>query len=121
MERNGWVFSKSMRHKPIESKEICSDGDTWYGSGNDCFASVTANFSGSGMATLDFGNCNKKGMVKLFKSDERGKGFVEAAEGNNPSRKVNFEYSANQFITLISSCNAAIKLNFLQLRCKNVN
>ena len=121
MKSNGWVFSKSMRHKPIESKEICNDGDTWYGSGNASFASLTATFSGTGMATLSFGNCNKKGMVTLVKSDQLGKGFVEAAEGNNPSREISFEYSSNQFIKLKSSSNAAIKLNFLQIHCKQVN
>lgn len=121
MEKNGWVFSNCMRHKPTELNKTCGNSSTWYGSGANCRSSLTANFTGSGTAILSFGNCKDTGMVIFKKSDISGKGFVDAAEGNNMSREIKFQYLPNQFIELISFDNAVIKLNFLQINCTTYN
>lgn len=121
MEKNGWVFSNCIRHKPTESNEMCGNSTTLHGSGLDCITSLTTNFTGSGTAVFSFGNCNDSGIVVFKKFDLSGKGFVDAAEGNNMSREIKFDYLPNQFIELITFDNAVIKLNFLKINCKTYN
>ena len=121
MEKNGWIFSNCMHHKPTELYKTCGNSTTFYGSGIDCISSLTANFTGSGTAVLSFGNCKDIGMVLFKKSDISGKGFVDSAEGNNMSREIKFSYSPNHFIELISFDNAVIKINFLQINCTTYN
>ena len=56
MENKGWSFDIN-RHTPNGYKEQCAMNNTWYGYKHPGDGKIMATFTGSGTATLDYGNC----------------------------------------------------------------
>ena len=117
MTNNGWIFNIN-RDVPNSFQKACSQGSTWYGYSPFTVGTVTANFTGAGTATLDYGNCYSAGEVKVYLNGE----LKDVANKNMPSKKLNFDFSPNDVLELKefddSGQNGIIKLNSLNLDCK---
>ena len=114
MEHKGWSFTIKA-HKLDKYKGKCGMGNTWYGHSypdDGDMSKITATFTGSGIATLDYGNCYGGGMVEVYLNDKR----IDFANRNTPSKQIQFHYSPNTVLKL-SETKAIIKLNSLGLTC----
>ena len=118
METKGWAFSPNIRHKPLEFNNTCGKHNTWYGDKNPdvagSFVEITATFTGSGTATLDYGNCRDKGKVNV----NLGRDRVDTAYENTTSKLKKFKFFPKQVLSLRVSGPSVIKLNSLQLTCQ---
>ena len=115
MESNGWVF---------HGTKGCGNGnwygdcgtESWYCSGAS-IGSISTNFKGSGMATLDFGNCYKKGMVMVFVN---GVSKSDANE-NEKSKIIKFKFDAGDELKITEKEGGIIKLNSFKVEGEKLN
>ena len=93
MESKGWVFhgkegcGTGNWYKDKEDEYPCKGSASWYCSGSD-IGSISVKFKGPGLATLDFGNCYKKGMVLVSLNGA----IISGAKGNEKSKTVTFDF-----------------------------
>ena len=116
MENNGWFFDVEY-HNPEEYKETCGTNNTWYGFTKNGDGKITANFTGSGTATLDYGNCRTdlySSKVKVSLNDKP----IDEASYNTPSKQITFVFSPTDVLLLAGINNGVIKLNSLTLTCQ---
>ena len=117
MENNGWFFDIE-RHVLDKFKDTCGMHNTWYGFSHTGDGKITATFTGSGTATLDYGNCftdsNFNGKVNVY----LGGKLIDVANMNTPSRQITFDFSALEVLLLSETDVGIIKLNSLKLSCK---
>ena len=112
MENNGWSFDTDF-DKTALYKDICDMQNTWYGYKFPGEGTTTAKFTGSGTATLDYGNCYTAGKVNVYLNGV----LKDVANMNMPSKSITFNFSPNDAL-LLSEDTAIIKLNSLNLTCK---
>ena len=113
MEDNGWAFDVNY-DKPNNFKSTCDMHNTWYGFKYPGEGKVSATFTGSGTATLDYGNCYTLGKVNVYLNGE----LKDVAYKNTPSRKITFDFSPNDVILLSETDGeTVIKLNSLKVIC----
>lgn len=114
MERSGWSFNTN-NDKRVEYKDSCGVHDTWYGYKYPGDGSVTATFTGSGTATLDYGNCHTVGCVIVYLNGE----IQDITYKNTPSKEITFDFSPNDVLLLSETeGETIIKLNSLKITCK---
>ena len=125
MEGNGWVFAKDTK-KP---KKGCGIGmwydkvgcgpASWYCSGSKK-GNITATFQGSGNATLDFGNCYKRGMVEVFVKSAKSKKWVSKGDANKneKSKSIQFEFSPGDELKIMEPKNGMITLKSFKVEPK---
>ena len=113
MEAKGWMFDVTADMKSAY-EEACGT-DTWYGNtGGWDIGTISATFSGSGTATLDYGNCLRPmGEVKVQLNGET----INKAPKNTPSKQVIFDFVPGDVLSLEEDY-AIIKVNSLKLSCQ---
>ena len=117
MEKNGWSFDTNF-NGPDANVAACAKTNTWYGfkflEVGEKVGTVKAKFTGSGTATLDYGNCFTAGKVNVYLNAE----LKDVAVSNTPSKKITFDFSPNDVLLLSETDeDAIIKLNTLTLTC----
>ena len=114
METNGWVFdiNNSMNEKNSDYHGQCG-GNTWYGWSHPGVGSVKIILVGSGEVTLNYGNCNKKGVVNVLLNDK----LVTSANANVKSNLASFLFSNGDVLKVTEEGTAIIKLNSMDLKC----
>ena len=118
MESKGWVFhgkegcGTGNWYKDKEDEYPCKGSASWYCSGSD-IGSISVKFKGPGLATLDFGNCYKKGIVEVFLNGGR----KSTANANVKSKRIIFEFSTGDELKIIEKGSGIIKLNSLNVEC----
>ena len=112
MQSNGWVFHGREGCGTGHWYGNCGGTGTWYCSGS-AMGSITTKFKGSGLATLDFGNCYKKGIVVVFLNGGR----KSTANANVKSKRIIFEFSTGDELKIIEKGSGIIKLNSLNVEC----
>ena len=121
MEMKGWSFDIN-RHElaglqidgvqhTANNKDKCGTHNTWYGYKYPGDGKISATFSGSGTATLDYGNCFGAGEVNVYLNDK----LIDTAYKNAPEKQIIFGYSSNDALSL-SETSGIIKLNSLELK-----
>lgn len=113
MESNGWSFDTNYDATNWNQAEACNVHDTWYGFKSPGDGTVTATFTGSGSATLDYGNCWTQGYVSVYLNGE----LKDGASPNTPSKIITFNFSPNDVLVLEETGECVIKLNSLELGC----
>ena len=114
MESSGWVFDveNSMNLQVGKHHKTCG-GDTWYGW---TFGSATGYISlvleGSGLAILNYGNCNKQGVVNVFLNDD----LVSSVNASVKNALINILFS-NGDVLKVTEDSAIIKLNYFEIKC----
>ena len=75
--------------------------------------------TGSGTASLDYGNCfeGERGKVNVYLNSN----LIDVAKKNTFSKKVAFDFFPNDVLLLSETDVAIIKLNSLTLSCKGNN
>ena len=112
MEAKGWMFDITADMKSAYAKACGTD--TWYGfTGGWDTGTISATFSGSGTATLDYGNCLRSGEVKVHLNGE----IISTASKSTPSKQIIFGYSPGDVLSLEEDY-AIIKVNSLKLSCQ---
>ena len=114
MENNGWTFDTNY-DEPDDYKSSCDMQNTWYGFKYPGVGTVTSTFTGSGTATLDYGNCHTKGDVNVYLNGE----LKDVASMNTPSKQITLNFSPNDVLLLSETGETIIKLNSLSLNCNN--
>ena len=121
MELKGWQFNivLDMPSDCGPGCELSNCGDkTWYGYNNIGHGDVRATFSGTGTATLDFGNCHpSRGETNVLLMSGDNIRTLDTAEKNTPSKQIMFDFSPGE-VLLIGEADGVIKLNSLTLNCK---
>ena len=114
MENNGWIFDIEF-HKPYTYRDTCGSQDTWYGYTQPGDGKVTATFTGSGTATLDYGNCftDKKynGKVNVYLNSI----LIDEANRTTASKQITFDFFPRDVLLLSETDVAIIKLNSLKI------
>ena len=114
MENKGWSFD-IMYHQYDPFKNQCGMNDTWYGFNHPGDGKITATFTGSGTATLDYGNCLHLGEVNVYLNGT----LIDVAHKNMPSKKITFDFSPYEVLSISETNGTIIKLNSLELAsCK---
>ena len=116
MENNGWSFDINS-HESSTYIDTCGAHNTWYGYTYPGDGTITATFTGSGTATLDYGNCftdtNHNGKVNVHLNGN----LIDVANTNTASKQIKFDFSPKD-VLLLSETVGIIKLNSLKLSCK---
>ena len=114
MENNGWSFDTNKNKEP-HFKSTCDMHNTWYGFKYPGVGTVSSTFTGSGTATLDYGNCHHVDKVSVSLNGE----LLDVANKNTSSKQITFVFYPND-VLLLSETNGEtiIKLNSLNLTCK---
>ena len=88
----------------------CNNPDTfWCYDSGSAEGYVTATFSGSGKATLDFGNCNS-GISKVYLNN------VEIGKAEKQKSKIiTFYYNCGDILRLTEEKSSILKINSLNL------
>ena len=116
MKKNGWILEPSTQDsmnpgRKVEFSQVCGN-DTWYGyADGDTVGSVQPTFEGNGKATLDFGNCQSQGYVKVFLNGVE----ISRANAMTPTVQVIFEYSKGDTLLIKELKSSIIKINSLNL------
>ena len=76
---------------------------------------IKAIFKGNGKAYLDYGNCAKQGVTKVFLNNRK----VGIAGPRTRSKLVSFRYIKGSTLTIEEHCLGIIKLNRLFLEGDN--
>ena len=129
MESNGWVFKKECKKEgcgtkgcgtanwyEVDDKKVCGTA-SWYCSGSKAEGSISAKFKSSGSATLDFGNCYKKGIVVVNLNGAR----KSAAKAKVPSKSINFEFVTGDELKIIEKEGGIINLNSFKVQGEKLN
>ena len=111
MEKNGWKFYVS----PWGQKDfidICGN-DTWYGfyrgSGKGI---VSTRFEGSGIGTLNFGNCWNHNEVAVYLNNYK----ISYAVGGMSKKEIQFRFFPGDKLQ-VTEDGAIIKLHSLSITC----
>ena len=114
MQNNGWVFDTN-NDQTAQFKNTCDyNGNTYYGFKYPGVGTVQATFVGSGIATLDYGNCHTAGNVNLYLNNV----LKDVLDPNTPSKQITFNFSPSDVIKLSETGESIIKFNSLSLACK---
>ena len=124
MESNGWVY---------HGKKGCGNGnwygdcgtESWYCTGSE-IGSISTKFKGTGLATLDFGNCykeSKKGMVEVFVKSAKSKKWVSKGDANKneKSKSIKLEFSPGDELKITEKNGGIIKLNSFNVEGEKLN
>ena len=114
MEAGGWKFLNINYDMPSNYLSACGD-KTWYGFKYPRIGNIGANFTGTGTAILDYGNCHTNGQTNV----ELNGRLVDTVEKNTPSKQIIFDFAPGDSIQLNELNEAIIKLNSLTLKCKS--
>ena len=121
MENSGWSFDIEY-HNPEKYKKTCGTNNTWYGFTSNWVerernSKITATFTGSGTATLDYGNCffdsKHNGKVNVYLNGK----LVDVADMSTVSKQITFAFSPMD-VLLLSEDTGIIKINSLKMNCK---
>ena len=122
MESKGWVFhgkegcGTGNWYKDKEDEYPCKGSASWYCSGSD-IGSISVKFKGPGLATLDFGNCYKRGAVVVrFNGATKGE-----AEANVLSKSITFEFNKGDELKISEEGSGMIKLNSFKVQGEKLN
>ena len=114
---SGWIFdsitSGPWNHNGDYYDSICSDA-SWFGwKGGSGVGSIITTLHENGKAILDFGNCNKQGIVVAYKN-----GVQIASVGASATSKIEFEFSNGDVIKISEVYSAIIQFNDLKIVLK---
>ena len=134
MEMNGWAFDTNFNQQthysngdPVDGR--CVESNTWYGFLEPGDGKITATFTGSGTAELDYGNCGKYGdgldKVEVYFNGKyinkaevlelkKENGKEEWKPTTTSSMKAKFEFSPKGVLSITEN-GAIIKINSLKL------
>ena len=122
MEKNGWEFSSTMQHNPVEYRNACSNGSVWYGKAMRCEAFAKATFHGRGKVLLKYINCNpdiihpSRSTVSLLQPDDLEEGIINESRGK--TIESTYDFSREKYIKLSVDCNAVVRIISLEFICK---
>ena len=113
MRKNGWVFDVTNSNED-RYKNKCGKYQTWYGYsyGRDV-GSIHVALLGSGIATLNYGNCYRQGLVKVLLNGKE----ISQASANTPETTVTFSYNHRSILTIKEINTAIITINSLRFFC----
>ena len=111
MESNGWVFDVS-HSMNIRYRKACG-GETWYGYSSAGAGSVKIDLAASGIANLNYGNCNTAGVVSVSLNDK----LISSANANVNNKVISFRFSKGDILKLTEEGFAIIKLNAIEIKC----
>ena len=115
MENNGWTLDTDNQYDKWSHEKSRSCGDkTWYGFRHPGVGKVSATFVGTGVATLDYGNCFANGKVNVYLNSK----LIDTASGNTPSKQKTFNFVPEDVLSLDENPDAIINLNSLTLHCE---
>ena len=123
MEKNGWEFSSTMQHNPVEYRNACSNGSVWYGKAIRCEAYAKATFRGRGVVQLKYINCNpdtihpSRSTVSLLQPDDLEEGIINESKGKAIESR--YKFSRDKYIKLSVDCNGVVRIISLQVICNN--
>ena len=110
MQKNGWKIDAANSMDTRYSKQ-CGN-KTWFGYNHgSSIGSVWTRFRGNGTATLNFGNCYRRGLVIVYLNGIE----ISRAHRNTLKMETNFEYSKGDVLSIKEFDVAIIKLNSLKL------
>ena len=116
MKRNGWKINAGYTK---ETTNRCKTG-AWWGytqvtSISSGYSSISATFKGYGNATLSFGNCLDRGVVKVWMNKEE----LHSATGGYLATNVTFDYAEGDVLKVEGIDEGMILLHALNIICKN--
>ena len=110
MQKNGWKIEAANSMDTKYSKQ-CGN-KTWFGYNyGSSIGSLSTRFHGNGTATLNFGNCYRRGLVIVYLNGIE----ISRAHRNTLKMETNFEYSKGDVLSIKEFDVAIIKLNSLKL------
>ena len=115
MENRGWSFNidrhmKGFKDTCIQRREKYLQMYTWYGYLKTGKGQINATFSGSGTATMIYGNCNKEPLeVSVHLNDK-------LIDVTTSTTEIAFDFSPSDVLS-ISEVDGIIKLVSLKLDC----
>ena len=110
MEVGGWIINAP--HQSNEWAKGCGGYNTFWGYTNAApVGYVSATFKGSGIATLNFGNCWKKGITKVYLNGQ----VVGSAGPFQSSVVARFNYKSGDNLKIAEENMGIIKINSLKL------
>ena len=112
MKENGWVFDVTNSSDKNYASQCGSSPLHGYSYGSDV-GSFQVAFIASGNATLNYGNCNRTGIVSVLLNGYE----ISQVAGNTRERKITFEYTSRNILTIKETGSGIIKLNSLKLSC----
>ena len=126
MVHNGWLFSRKSLKNAKQLKDCgtgswmtsCGKG-TWYCSGK-AIGSIKTVFKGSGKATLHFGNCNRKGTVKVFLNDDlKSTAETRMRNGRREGERNNvaIEFKKGDELKIMEYKSAILELYSFTVKC----
>ena len=111
MKENGWIFHVS--HSDMQLYADRCGKNSWFGfySGNSV-GSVAAHFTGSGIASLTYGNCWMDNEVSVYLNLYK----MSSAYGNETKKQISFNFTAGDTLRIVED-GAIIKLHNLTVSC----
>ena len=110
MLKNGWMFHTKPESRTKRHSAMCG-AKTWFGYKNgNKVGYVWKTFRENGIATLKFGNCNRRGVVIVNLNDIE----ISRATSSTLEVEANFEYFKGDVLSIMEK-NGFIKLNSLKL------
>ena len=126
MTSNGWSFSSNIETGNWQSVyDRCGNDALIFWGKKEESGSVMATFSGTGSATLEYGNCGLQGTVTVYLNNNvihtAAKNSKNPKDPNNSfSNKIYFSFSPNDVLKLEDTDAGAIRIISLDLRCQGI-
>ena len=126
MTSNGWSFSSNIETGNWQSVyDRCANDALIFWGKKEESGSVMAKFSGTGSATLDYGNCGLQGTVTVYLKNNvihtAAKNSKDPKDPKNSfSNKIYFSFSPNDVLKLEDTDAGAIRIISLDLRCQGI-
>ena len=114
MAAGGWIINAP--HQDNTYAAGCGGYNTFWGyTGGAPVGYVEATFKGSGIGTLNFGNCYSTGITKVFLNGH----LISSAGPNQSSVVARFNFKSGDILKLAEEGTGIIKINSLKLEaCK---
>ena len=122
----GWIFSSNIESGNWQAVyDRCGNDALIFWGTKEKSGSVMATFSGTGSATLEYGNCGLQGTVTVSLNNNvihtAGKNSKDPKDPNNSfSNKIYFSFSPNDVLKLEDTDAGAIRIISLDLRCQGI-
>ena len=124
MSENGWNIMVKCDNSPDEENvdvcgseadydDQCGSEKNWYGWSPASVGKITAYLKGSGNLTLDFGNCNTNGKVKVYLDND----LKATAPENTDSIIESFNFTQGSLLEIEEEVGI-IRLNSIAFECK---
>ena len=127
MITNGWVICIDNGDSKINNlryENTCNSQSVtgFWGYSYGCpVGGVSAQFEGSGIATLSFGSCYWKGSTKVYLNEKNIKTADSSQSSIAVSEEVTFEYNRGDVLKLEEWGPGIVKINSLKLtECKGI-